>query len=182
MMVPSCVEHNNDNSKDVEYARNAITTLWGVNTTGLELFERKTKKSFDRSPGLLVQTFSTMEPVMHREHITGMYHLDIDRLESVFGACVRAIHYRDTHQKHVDWGIVMPSCRFDSNVPGQFVENWNRLCNALKSIQFERKRTANPSVFEYELPDLRFGTLERSSSCSASTARQLLNRDSLHEC
>jgi hypothetical protein len=155
MTVPSCDEHNNDNSKDVEYARNAITTLWGVNTTGLELLERKTKKSLDRSPGLLFQPFRTMEPVMYGEHVTGVYHLDIDRLEVVFGACVRAVHYRDTRRKHADWSIVMPCCAFDSNVPEQFVQNWTRLCDALKSLQFERKGTANPSVFEYGVAQLQ---------------------------
>lgn len=152
--VPSCAEHNNENSKDVEYARNAITTLWGINTTGLELFERKTKKSLERSPGLLFHSFSTMEPVMQGEHVTGIYHLDIDRLELVFGACVRAIHYRDTRQKHADWGIVMPSFAFDSNVPEQLVQNWNRLRDVLNSIRFERKPTANPSVFEYGVAHL----------------------------
>ena len=122
MTVPSCEEHNNDYSKDVEYTRNAITTLWGVNTTGLDLFERKTKKSLDRSPGLLFQTFGTMQAAMYGEHVTGVYHLDIDRLEVVFAACVRAVHYRDTRRKHADWGIVMPRCVFDSNIPDQFVQ------------------------------------------------------------
>ena len=42
----------------------------------------------------------------------------------------------------------------DSNVHEQFVNNWNRLYGALKSIQFERKRTANPSVFEYGVAHL----------------------------
>lgn len=149
MTVPSCEEHNNDNSKEVEYARNAITTLRGVNTTGLELFERKTKKSLVRSPGLLFQTFGTIEPVMYGDHVTGAYHLDIDRLKVVFGACVRAVHYRYTGRKHADWAIVMPCCVFDSSVSEQFVQDWNRLCEALKSLQFERKGTANPSVFQY---------------------------------
>jgi hypothetical protein len=149
MTVPACEEHNNDYSKDVEYARNAITTLWGVNKTGLELFERKTKKSLDRSPGLLFQTFASMQPVMYGEHETGVYHLDIDRLEVVFGACVRAVHYRETRRKHADWAIIMPCCVFDSKVSQQFINNWNRLCEGLKSLQFERKGTANPSVFEY---------------------------------
>jgi hypothetical protein len=48
----------------------------------------------------------------------------------------------------------MPRCAFDSNVPEQFVQNWNRLCEALKSLQFERKGTANPSVFEYGVAQL----------------------------
>lgn len=149
MTVPSCEQHNNDNSKDVEYARNAITTMAGINTTGLELFERKTKKSLDHSPGLLFQTFSTMEPVIYGERVTGMYHLDIDRLELVFGACVRALHYRDTQRKHADWAIVMPRCVFDSKMPEQFVRNWSRLCSALQSIHFELKGTENRAVFEY---------------------------------
>jgi hypothetical protein len=155
MTVPSCTEHNNDSSKDVEYARNAITTLWGVNTTGLELFERKTKKSLDRSPKLLFQTFRTMEPVLYGEHVTGVYRLDLDRLDSVFRACVRAIHYRDTQLKHPDWAIVMPGCVFDSNVTEQFAQNWKRLCDTLKAIRFEPKRTANSSVLRYGVARLQ---------------------------
>ena len=63
--VPSCSDHNHVNSKDVEYTRNWLTTSWGVNTAGQNLFDGKTKKSFDRSPRLLNQTFGTMRTISY---------------------------------------------------------------------------------------------------------------------
>jgi hypothetical protein len=149
MTVGSCEQHNNDNSMDVEYVRNTLTTLWGVNNAGQELFESKTRGSLDRSPKLLTQTFSTMRPLIYEEQQVGVFRLDLDRLTRVFEACVRAVHYRDTQQKHLNWAIVMPRLGFDTPLPEHQKQNWTRLLEMMQAIPFAKKATANPSVFEY---------------------------------
>jgi len=155
MTVGSCEEHNNDNSKDVEYARDVLTTMWGVNSSGLELFESKTKKSFDRSPRLLTRTFGAMRAVVYEEQVVGATPHDLDRLNKVFNACVCAVHYHDTQQKHGTWGIVMPCFQFDPGVTEFKRENWTRLCEMLQAIPFAKKAVANPSVFEYGAAQLQ---------------------------
>ena len=54
---------------------------------------------------------------------------------------VRLFCFFRTRQKHSDWGLMMPRWVFDCNVTGQFVQNWNRLTEALKSLRLERKGT-----------------------------------------
>lgn len=161
LTVPSCKQHNNDNSKDVEYVRNVLTILWGVNTSGVELFAGKVMRSLDRSPKLLTKTFSTMQTVFHEGQLTGAFKLDIDRLEKVFEACARAIHYHETRQKHTDWGIVMPRLFFNPEVPEAQRQNWLQLFEMLRKIGFERKPVANPKVFEYGRADIEGHSLYR---------------------
>jgi len=153
--VASCTEHNNDNSRDVEYVRNILTTLWGVGRFGLELFDGKTKRSFDRSPALLNQTFSTMQTVFYEGQVTGAFRLDINRLQSVFKACTRAIHYNNKRLKHANWGIVMPGLMFMPEVPQTPRQNWARLCEMLQQVRFVRGSVPNPSIFEYGVAELQ---------------------------
>ena len=159
LTVASCAEHNNDNSKDVEYVRNVLTTLWGINTSGLELFAGKVKRSLDRSPKLLTRTFSTMQTVFHEGQLTGAFRLDIDRLENVFEACARAIHYHETRRKHTDWGILMPRLMFNPEVPETDRQKWVRLWEMLQTVGFARKSVGNPQVFEFGAADLEGNSL-----------------------
>ncbi len=80
--VPSCVDHNLENSKDVEYVRNVISTQRGTNDVAAELFE-KTKRSFDRSPKLMSQTFRSMTPIIVSGEETGAFTVDLARHKSV---------------------------------------------------------------------------------------------------
>jgi len=154
LTVPSCAEHNNDNSKDVEYVRNALTTLWGANESALEIFDGPVKRSFDRRPALGTAMYSTMQTVLHEGQITGAFQLDLDRLVIVFKACARAIHYHETVRKQPNWGIVMPRLQFAPGVTSAQQEPWQRLCHMLQGIQVDRKPICNPQVFEYGTANL----------------------------
>ncbi len=153
--VPSCSEHNNAQSKDVEYVRNAITSLWGVNNAGLTQFESKTKKSFERSPKLMSQTFETLRTLLYGQQVTGAFTVDLARFEKVFKACACALHFHDTHMKHANWGIVMPRFVFHAQVPGTNRQDWTKLCEMLKSVPFTRQPAANPTVFDYGAAELQ---------------------------
>lgn len=147
--VPSCPDHNHANSKDVEYTRNWITTSWGANVTGQNLFERKTQKSFDRSPRLLNQTFGSMRTVRYKGEVTGAATCDTPRCKNVFEACARALHYHNTREKHEHWGIVLKNLEFDPAKSGVNKESWMDLLEMLQSANFSQLPTANPEVFQY---------------------------------
>jgi hypothetical protein len=149
LTVPSCERHNNDNSKDVEYVRNVLTTLWGANESGLSLFGDKVKRSFDRSPKLWTATFSSMQTIFYEGQITGAYKLDIKRLANVFEACARAAYYHEKQRKHTDWGITMPRLMFSDGVSNLGRQSWFRLLEMLRQIGFKERSVANPQVFEY---------------------------------
>lgn len=75
--VPSCSIHNCDNSPDVEYVRNAIAFLAGLNETGESLIVTA-KRSFDHSPALFERTLRSF--VVHSpEEQVGTYKLDLAR-------------------------------------------------------------------------------------------------------
>jgi hypothetical protein len=152
--VGSCERHNNAQSKDVEYVRNTITTFWGVNEAGQKLFE-KARRSFDRSPRLLGQTFNTMKTVLYEQQITGTFTVDTERFQTVLTACVRAIHFHDTGDKHPNWGIVMPGLKFDASLPSTAKENWDKLIGMLRTVQFVQKPAANSSVFQYGVAEIQ---------------------------
>jgi hypothetical protein len=149
MTVGSCPAHNNENSKDVEYTRNVLTSVWGVNTPGLDLFAGKVLRSLERSPGLLISTFGSMQTIAHEGQITGIFRIDTGRMGQVFESCAKAIHYRDTRNKHRNWAIIAPQLMFAEEVPDQVRSNWDQLIGGLRTISFTRKPVSNPEVFEY---------------------------------
>jgi hypothetical protein len=94
--VPSCPEHNNDNSKDVEYVRNVISTMFGVNSIGQQLFADKSMRSFDRSPALLYNTFADIRPVQLQGGTVTAFTIDTARIANVMRACITALHFQET--------------------------------------------------------------------------------------
>jgi hypothetical protein len=106
--VPSCADHNNANSKDVEYARNVITIMFGVNEIGQQHFSDKSLRSLDHSPALLRSTFSDIRPVRFQGTTIGRFTVDTARIESVMSACVCALHFRETGVRKPNWGIILP--------------------------------------------------------------------------
>jgi len=154
LTVRSCPTHNNENSKDVEYVRNVLSTMWGVNTTGEQLFRGKVKRSLDRSPALLKKTFGDLETVLYQGQITGALTIDTSRVERVFESCARAIHYLETRKKQRNWAIVTPQLGFRPDAPREATVGWGRVYEMLRSLAFGKKKVANPQVFEYGVSQL----------------------------
>lgn len=153
--VPSCELHNNANSKDVEYVRNIITTVLGVNQVGESHFFNKSMRSFDHSPKLLNATFADIRPVEINGGTSGVFTVDVDRVKTVMQACIRAIHFAETSERLSDWEIVVPNLMFDNGVPEATVLQWINLLSALGAIPYTFRTTPNPDVFEYRAA--RFG-------------------------
>ena len=155
--VPSCDLHNNANSRDVEYVRNIITTVLGVNQVGEAHFLDKSMRSFDRSPKLLNATFADIKPVQINGGISGVFTVDIARVKAVMEACVRAIHFAETSERRSDWEIVVPNLMFKDGVPEITVSGWMQLLSMLGSLPYTLRTTSNPDVFEYGATDIAGG-------------------------
>src|ERR1700684_1978190 len=61
--VPSCDAHNSDNSLDVEYVRNVLSSQHGANDAAAKVFAT-TKRSLERSPKLRARTFRDLKAVI----------------------------------------------------------------------------------------------------------------------
>jgi len=155
--VPSCELHNNANSKDVEYVRNIITTVLGVNQVGESHFLDKSMRSLDRSPRLLNATFGDIRPVQVNGGTSGLFTVDVDRVKTVMEACVRAIHFAETAERLSAWEIVVPNLMFKDGVPQSTVNGWMQLLSMLGSVAYSLRSTSNPDVFEYGVAEIEGG-------------------------
>jgi hypothetical protein len=147
--VPSCAQHNNDNSRDVEYVRNVITTMLGINEEGLKMFNGPTSRSLGRSTGLRVSTFGSMHTLQVGDMLTGALTVDLNRVNSVMIACTTALHFANTSQKHSQWAVVSPNLLFREGVPEQGRSTWQALVERLQNIDYEDRESPNPEIFKY---------------------------------
>jgi hypothetical protein len=155
--VPSCELHNNANSKDVEYVRNIITTVLGVNQVGESHFLGKSMRSFDHSPKLLNATFADIRPVQINGGTSGLFTVDVERVKTVMEACIRAIHFSETSEHCSSWEIVVPNLMFKDEVPEDTVSGWMQLLSMLGSLKYTLRTTSNPDVFEYGAAEIAGG-------------------------
>lgn len=175
--VPSCKKHNNEISGDVEYARNIISTYYGVNEAGQNLFLSKAARSFDRSPALLQTTFSDIKPVSIRGAICGQFTINVIRIEAVMRACVGALHFHATGTKRSDWEIVLANLQQDNTASMEQRESWSGVLSLFQKMRFAVKTTSAPDIFEFAQGDIPGGIVYamrfyRSFLVYALTARQ----------
>jgi len=152
--VPSCPDHNNANSKDVEYARNVITIMFGVNKIGEQHFSGKSLRSFDHSPALLHSTFSDIRPVQFKGGTIGKFTVDTPRIEAVMSACTCALHFREIGVSKPNWGIILPNLYFSDDATMETATFRFQLLSMLNQIPFTVRDTSSPEVFEYAVADL----------------------------
>lgn len=155
--VPSCPEHNNDNSKDVEYARNVISTMFGVNEIGQQLFADKSMRSFDRSPALMYKTFADIRPVQLQGGTVGAFTVDTARIANVMRACITALHFLETGERASDWEIILPNLTFQGDVSVEESDAWFEFLSLFQQIPFKVQTTSSPKVFELAIADIQGG-------------------------
>jgi hypothetical protein len=146
--VPSCEDHSNSNSKDVEYARNIVTAMFGVNALGQKLFADKSLRSFEHSPALMYKTFSDIRPVNIQEMTAGAFTVDREKVITVMRACIRALHFRETRERVLEWEIILPNPAFTDGVPQEQVAWWHQSLALFSQILFKVRTTNSPEVFE----------------------------------
>jgi hypothetical protein len=153
--VPSCELHNNPISADVEYARNVISTMLGVNEVGQLHFFDKAIRSFDHTPALLHTTFSDIRPVSIRGMTTGVFTLDVARITNVMTACIRALHFRETGERIYDWELAFPNLHFSSgDATEEEAAGWRESLSVFRRIPFSPQATSSPDVFQYAMADI----------------------------
>jgi hypothetical protein len=152
--VPSCALHNNANSMDVEYARNVITTMLGSNEVGQEHFNDKVVRSFAHSPGLLNATFADIRAVNVKGMTTGAFTVDTQRINTVMKACVRALHFRETGQRGLDWQVILPNLFYGSDVTDEAANSWLQFLSMFRQMSFAVQPTNSPEVFEFAIADI----------------------------
>ena len=133
--VPSCAKHNNANAKDVEYVRNILTAPVQVNQIAREFINGKVGRSYDRSPGLLRETFKDIRPVIYNGEQTGMFSVNLDRLDIVIRAMAYGLYRRHFGKRF--WGswVVLSSQFLDPDRIGEEPDAWRQLKFYLRRIQ-----------------------------------------------
>jgi hypothetical protein len=157
--VPSCAEHNEANSKDVEYVRNVISTQHGTNGAAALIFE-KTKRSFDHSPKLTARTFRDLKPVMIEGVETGAFPVDLTRHKRVMAAIAYALYFHTYGRKHRgDWRIFTPSFGYAGNVHRGESDPWEGFRSYVESGQYKPMPVPQPEVFKYGLLEMEQGQI-----------------------
>lgn len=157
--MPSCAIHNNDHSKDVEYARNVISIMWGTNEVGEQHFGDKSVRSFERSPALLRMTFSDIRAVNIQGIETGAFTVDTERIETVMKACANALHFHGTSERITNWEIVLPNLRLPNDATEAASTAWFQVISLFRQMTFQVKPTASPDVFQYAIAKIEGGNV-----------------------
>ena len=157
--VPSCDRHNYDNSLDVEYVRNVLSTQHGTNDAAEKVFAT-TKRSLERSPKLRERTFRDLKPVIVEGEETGAFPIDLSRHKRVMGAIAHALYFHDYGRKHRgDWQVFTPSFGYARTVHGGQPDPWANLRQLLDSGQYTPKSVPHPEVFRYEVLEMEDGQI-----------------------
>jgi hypothetical protein len=152
--VPSCVEHNEGNSEDVEYVRNVISTQHGTNDLAAKVFE-KTKRSLEYSPKLMTRTFRELRPVLMEGEETGAFPVDLARHKSVMRAIAYALYFRQYRKKHRgDWRIFTPTFGYARSLYRGEPDPWERFRRLVESGHYSPMPVPHPAVFKYGLIEM----------------------------
>jgi hypothetical protein len=147
--VPSCAEHNLENSKDVEYDRNILSTQRGNNSAADQIFEL-TKRSFDHSPKLRDRTFRDGRLVTIEGERTGSFTVDLERHKRVMSAIAYALYFREYGRRHCgDWRVFTPTFAHVASFRGE-ADPWKDFRQLLDSGTYVLKPAPHPEIFKYE--------------------------------
>jgi hypothetical protein len=157
--VPSCAKHNENNSKDVEYVRNIISTQHGTNAAAAKVFE-KTKRSLDRSIKLRHRTFGEMRPVLVEGVETGAFTVDLARHRGVMRAIAYALYFHQFGKRHVgDWTVFTPSFRYAKTMYEGELDPWEQFRNYLEAGSYAPIPMPQPEVFKCAAIEMEQGQL-----------------------
>ena len=112
MVVPSCVEHNNENSDDVEYIRNVLA----LDPDTIELtsgeIRSKVDRSLRRSRRLRSVTFSQMRAFRSKGGLQPAIKIGRSAFDRVIQAIAFALHYHDFGKRYEGKWTVLPASGF----------------------------------------------------------------------
>lgn len=156
--VPSCVTHNHDQSRDIEYVRNVIAGSYGTNAQAEQTFEVG-KRSFDRSPALFYQTIGDFETTVVNGEETGVFKFDLERVKSVMEPIANAIYFKDYGEGYVGkWNVFITSLMSREDLAGQ-PNQWQPFRDLLGTLQFVAKPVPQPAIFRYAVCEIPGGVV-----------------------
>lgn len=146
--VPSCEAHNNENTLDVEYVRNMITTGYNTNALARQHFKDKVLPSFEKSPRLREKTLKNAKPIIIDGQETGFAHIDLVRYKSVISAIAYALYFR-SYQKSFKgvWVIVSPSLTITDKESHSTLQRYFNVLDELNSATFFKLPMPHPEIF-----------------------------------
>lgn len=158
--VPACQLHNEDMSKDDEYARNIITMQIENNQTGIDHFFDKSFRSFLKHPGLVGPIKESLKDASSIKPNAKAFVIDRIRLDRVVRKISYALFY---HEFQYTWErqlavmtnlIKMPDLSNDHL--GVLFEE---LIGDLGRLSLNGR---NPLVFQYSFVDFAAGPFEKA--------------------
>jgi hypothetical protein len=109
-VVPSCENHNNDNSLDVEYVKSLIVHSNETNSVARDHFKNSVLRSYVRRPNFSKRLFKNRKPIIVNGEETIVFQIESDRFENVIRAISLAIFFKDFGKRYNgDWIIFSPS-------------------------------------------------------------------------
>jgi len=150
LTVPSCKKHNQDNSKNVEYIRDIITTCFQVNNVGFTQFENKTFKSVTRNSKLIHKLFEESSPALIKGKETRAIEIDLNIFDTVFNLIGKALYYHDFKKRFTHKFKIYPASFFFNH--GTSVDNKKKffeVIHTLNELKYIEMINSNPKVFKY---------------------------------
>lgn len=148
LTVPSCQEHNNKNSKDVEYTRNTIISHFGNNYLAREHFQNKVLRSFKGSSRLLNRTFKEAIPIILNGEKTALNILDLPRYKLVMKSVAYAIYFK-IFESSFDggWYLFSPSLVSQEAFLHGKPDGSEHVRRIISKITFEEVEMPQPKIF-----------------------------------
>lgn len=150
--IPSCAEHNLQNSYDDEYFFYVLVSNWGTNSAGINHWNTKILRSLNKSPSKL-GIYKNFKTVQINGITTGAYVIDFGRLCREIDKISRGIYF---HHFNKQWNypieIVLPAAisigKPESRDNNKVVRNTSDMIAQILSN--EKKYGDNPDIFYYQ--------------------------------
>lgn len=156
--VPSCAQHNNANSVDVEYVRNVLIFTAEIAPENSTVFSRAIR-SMEHTRALWSTMFPSVQRIQFDGRETGAFPVNLVRLKRVMRAIVQALHCRDCGVKQKRWEVFCPTLHSSQTLGGK-ADNFESLRKQLATVRYTYLPTGQPSVFTYGRARVRhFGEL-----------------------
>ena len=146
--VPSCEEHNNKQSNEVEYVRNILSVHFSTNKLAREMSKGKVKRSFDYNPVLKKNTFKDLHPIILNGQKTGMFNVDLKRLEIIMRGIAAAIYFYQFQKIYSgSWGILIDSATSQEAIIEGKSDDYEIIRQMINKTNFKELRMPQPEVF-----------------------------------
>jgi hypothetical protein len=146
MTVPSCDAHNGQKSTSDQYLRHVLIAALGNNPLALQVADEAAIPRLEKQPHLMKTFLPDLREVTYEGIRTGAFRVDVERFNSVIGALVRGLYFKEIGKKLVSsLDFMWSALHYPSSLESPFA--------AITRQSEERHpadyKGANPEVFAY---------------------------------